>query len=62
MADSFAHERMPRQVKGSGPMVVDLLRGLAVSLLRLAGVDNIKRAVDSLKQTPIIVAKMVACL
>lgn len=59
--DTHRDDRMTIR-KGSGPMVMALLRGLAVSILRLAGVDNIKRAVDFMKRTPIIVAKMVACM
>ena len=57
--DTYREDRMTMR-KGSGPKVMALLRALSVSLLRIAGVENIKRAVDSLKREPVYVAKMVA--
>lgn len=61
MDDTYQEDRMTIR-KGSGPMIISLLRGLAVSLMRIAGVDNIKRATESLKRDPVFVATMVACL
>lgn len=57
--DTYREDRMTMR-KGAGPKVMASLRTLAVSLLRIAGVENIKRAVDSLKREAVHVAKMVA--
>lgn len=57
--DTYREDRMTMR-KGAGPKVMALLRALSVSLLRIAGVENIKRAVDLLKREPVFVATMVA--
>jgi predicted transposase YbfD/YdcC len=59
--DTFGEDRSTIRV-GAGPKVMSVLRTLAVSLLRLGGVSNIKRCVEHLRRTPEQVCRMVACL
>jgi len=59
--DTFGEDRSTIRA-GAGQKVMAALRTLALSLLRIGGVDNIKRCVEQLRRCPEQVLKMVACL